>query len=1105
MLSVVLSASSSTTTGTITTMNRGEQEHLYRQSRNLRLQQQEAKAQQQQQHHQQQQKHQQQRHYSYGNIHQYSSAAAGSASMMIARGLGSFALDDQLGLAGGPSSLAPCDDLVLSVLKSPLKETTNLLPVASSGGGGSGSGNSSSSSQHASGTGSNGLGRGLAQREPSTSPRTMARGERTGGQSGGTTGGMISYRALQGSEDDLVDDIESAIGETTELTHHDASDYRRSLQPLAGGSGTGCGTVSSSPRALKFLRRFRPGKQARAFEPHHRRVPTPMRRKNRSRSRSTDILDGIGSRGSPGDLDDDDVDDDDVDLDVDDVNGLGPAGDPLAHLHHLHHHHHSGSVGGGGGGGSGGIGGSGGTSGGGKNLGVPNPYYPIALPIDQAFKAKYVFHHRRGKTVQERFYVFLEHPIGWLCFVYHFSVFLLVLVCLIFSVLSTIDEYSKFANETLFWMEICLVVFFGVEYLVRLWSAGCRSKYMGFCGRLRFIRKPICIIDLIVVVASMVVLSVGSNGQVFATSAIRGIRFLQILRMLHVDRQGGTWRLLGSVVFIHRQELITTLYIGFLGLIFSSYFVYLAEKDVLGPDGKADFASYADALWWGVITVTTIGYGDTVPQTWMGKIVASCFSVFAISFFALPAGILGSGFALKVQQKQRQKHFNRQIPAAAMLIQCLWRCYAADKSFHSDATWQIYVKSSDTGNNNGNSSTALPSQLGKVSAMFSGTLMVQVARRGASVLKRRKSRNRMDAPQMKPTGTGSGGGPVTGGSSTTATVPGPATTGTTTAGTMQSGAAAAASTAADSGAVAVAPNTPGPASAGGPMSAELAKSESDGDVVFYMEEPRSGGTPLRTRRNDPNRGMFVSQNSSVTEAPSDEVEAEPEPEPEPEPDDEPEPARVTQLTEAHRNAIRAIRKIKYFVARRKFQQARKPYDVRDVIEQYSQGHLNMMVRIKELQRRLDQTLGKPGSYLAGIDRVGNIKPMTVGARLYRVEQQLSVMDKKLDQLTHAINSMTLHHQKMILPPQLASQPVYQHQQQQQQHQQQHQQQQLQQLQHHALHSPATLGAIVQHHQHQLQQQQQQHQQTPISPLTLPAAPSQVSSPSMTMKCLEDDV
>ncbi|KAI5714681.1 hypothetical protein M8J77_003602 [Diaphorina citri] len=57
-----------------------------------------------------------------------------------------------------------------------------------------------------------------------------------------------------------------------------------------------------------------------------------------------------------------------------------------------------------------------------KPLGVPDPYYPIYLPIDQAFKAKYVFHHRRGKTFQERVYVFLEHPCGWLCFIYHFAV-----------------------------------------------------------------------------------------------------------------------------------------------------------------------------------------------------------------------------------------------------------------------------------------------------------------------------------------------------------------------------------------------------------------------------------------------------------------------------------------------------------------------------------------------------------------------------------------------------------------------------------------------------------------------------------------------------------
>ncbi|XP_025602451.2 potassium voltage-gated channel subfamily KQT member 1-like isoform X3 [Athalia rosae] len=679
-----------------------------------------------------------------------------------------------------------------------------------------------------------------------------------------------AYAALQGSEDELVGGAETedvalkTPGSETEDTDN-------------GGNDEG------PPRKFTFLRRFR---TPRFGEAHHKRVPTPMKRKHRRKKNDDDMIDDT----------------------VDDGVGEEPSPD---------------------------------------QRGVPDPYYPIYLPIDQAFKAKYVFHHKKGKTFQERLYVFLEHPGGWICFVYHFTVFMVVLVCLIFSVLSTIDQYSNFANETLFWMEICLVVFFGVEYIVRLWSAGCRSKYMGCCGRFRFIRKPICIIDLIVVVASMVVLSVGSNGQVFATSAIRGIRFLQILRMLHVDRQGGTWRLLGSVVFIHRQELITTLYIGFLGLIFSSYFVYLAEKDAVGPDGKTDFSSYADALWWGVITVTTIGYGDTVPQTWMGKIVASCFSVFAISFFALPAGILGSGFALKVQQKQRQKHFNRQIPAAAMLIQCLWRCYAADKAINSVATWNIYIKDpAPVGQ------PATP--LGKLICVKKMSLMIQVAKK-ASVLKRRKSRNRMEVQQ----------------SSQNLPQPLPMSGCSTTGGNN-----------------------------------DVQRRDSEGDVVFYMEEPKAG-TPNRARRDNRvfpiGRGsLFTSQTSSVTEAASDEIDIDIE-----------EPQRVTTLTEAHRNAIRAIRKIKYFVARRKFQQARKPYDVRDVIEQYSQGHLNMMVRIKELQRRLDQTLGKPGSYLAGIDRAGNVKPMTIGARLYRVEQQLSVMDKKIDQLVYVLNAVA-HKQQIPL-------------------------------------------------------------------------------------------
>ncbi|XP_073907118.1 potassium voltage-gated channel subfamily KQT member 1 isoform X2 [Castor canadensis] len=516
--------------------------------------------------------------------------------------------------------------------------------------------------------------------------------------------------------------------------------------------------------------------------------------------------------------------------------------------------------------------------------------------------------------IQGRVYNFLERPTGWKCFVYHFAVFLIVLVCLIFSVLSTIEQYAALATGTLFWMEIVLVVFFGTEYVVRLWSAGCRSKYVGIWGRLRFARKPISIIDLIVVVASMVVLCVGSKGQVFATSAIRGIRFLQILRMLHVDRQGGTWRLLGSVVFIHRQELITTLYIGFLGLIFSSYFVYLAEKDAVNESGRIEFGSYADALWWGVVTVTTIGYGDKVPQTWVGKTIASCFSVFAISFFALPAGILGSGFALKVQQKQRQKHFNRQIPAAASLIQTAWRCYAAENP--DSSTWKIYVRKPTRSH-----ALLSPSPKPKKSVMV------------------KKKKFKLD----KDNGVSPG--------EKTLTVP--------------------------------------HITCDPPEERKPDHFSVDGYDSSVRKSPTllEVSTAHLLRTNSLAEDLDLEGETLLAPI-----------------------THVSQLREHHRATIKVIRRMQYFVAKKKFQQARKPYDVRDVIEQYSQGHLNLMVRIKELQRRLDQSIGKPSLFIPISEKSKDRGSNTVGARLSRVEDKVTQLDQRLVVITDMLHQLlSLYH------------------------------------------------------------------------------------------------
>ncbi|XP_063395160.1 potassium voltage-gated channel subfamily KQT member 1 isoform X6 [Cydia fagiglandana] len=462
----------------------------------------------------------------------------------------------------------------------------------------------------------------------------------------------------------------------------------------------------------------------------------------------------------------------------------------------------------------------------------------------------------RYRRLQSKFYNFLERPRGVKAVLYHMIVFLMVFMCLSLSVFSTIEEYEARAGIVLFYMETVVVIWFAIEFVLRLWSSGCRSRYQGSMGRLKFLRRPFCIIDVTTILASLVVLGMGSSGQVFAASALRGLRFFQILRMVRMDRRGGTWKLLGSVVYAHRQELITTLYIGFLGLIFASFLVYLAEKDV----EHTKFKNFAEALWWGVITLCTVGYGDMVPQTWQGKFIASFCALLGISFFALPAGILGSGFALKVQQQQRQKHMIRRRQPAATLIQALWRCYAADEHSMSVATWKIHQ-------------IPLPSpQTSRVmSASFKNN--ASFVSRLPTIRRHKSTSLHSPAPHSKP-----------------------------------------------------------------------------------------------AHRYDVNASA---ENLDEDEEP-----------------------RCVNLTPRHKSAIRFIRKLKYFVARKRFREALKPYDVKDVIEQYSSGHADLLNRTKNLQYRLDQILGKQGSKAKDV----YASKISLASRVVKIERQVDDIESKLDHL-----------------------------------------------------------------------------------------------------------
>ncbi|CAF1485202.1 unnamed protein product [Didymodactylos carnosus] len=108
---------------------------------------------------------------------------------------------------------------------------------------------------------------------------------------------------------------------------------------------------------------------------------------------------------------------------------------------------------------------------------------------------------------------------------------------------------------------------------------------------------------------------------------------------------------------------------------------------------------------------------------------------------------------------------------------------------------------------------------------------------------------------------------------------------------------------------------------------------------------------------------------------------------------------VSSLTSAHKNAIRFMRKAKYFVARRKFREALRPYDVTDVIEQYSTGNVDMLARMKYLQLRLDKVLGSSktaDSYESGL---------SLASRIVKIERQVEGLDVKVDKLCQLANNV----------------------------------------------------------------------------------------------------
>ncbi|CAG2112628.1 unnamed protein product, partial [Medioppia subpectinata] len=274
-------------------------------------------------------------------------------------------------------------------------------------------------------------------------------------------------------------------------------------------------------------------------------------------------------------------------------------------------------------------------------------------------------------------YNFLNNPQSFWARSYHILVFMFVFAGLIVTVFSNIGKFASSAWKFIYLFEKFIIIWFSFEFILRLWSSSCKQQYEGWRGKIRYLSVPAHVLDLIIICSSILIvipIHTRNGSEVFAVSAFRGFhRFFSVLQIVTLNRQLKPWKVLSSVIYDQREQLFIIFYIEFIVLCILAYISYIVEKD-----DNEQFDNIAEAMWWSVVTLSTVGYGDRIPVTWLGKLVSSVFTVLGVAIFALPAGIIGAGLALKIEEEERNRQRRKKKVAAATLIQCAWRLSKAN-------------------------------------------------------------------------------------------------------------------------------------------------------------------------------------------------------------------------------------------------------------------------------------------------------------------------------------------------------------------------------------------------------------------------------------------
>lgn len=209
----------------------------------------------------------------------------------------------------------------------------------------------------------------------------------------------------------------------------------------------------------------------------------------------------------------------------------------------------------------------------------------------------------------------------------------LIVYALVTFVLETMPELSRFSRFFEI-SETAVVLVFTVEYVIR-WATS--QKKLSYPFRL------MSMVDLAAILPFYVAMQVDLR-------AVRVIRLLRVLRLLKLARYNQALQRLAEAFTLVRREFAVFGFLAAIYLLLSSTGIYYAEHDAQ-PNR---FSSIPSCLWWSVVTLTTVGYGDVYPVTAFGKMFASAVMVLGIGIVAVPTGLISS--ALTELARQRSEH-----------------------------------------------------------------------------------------------------------------------------------------------------------------------------------------------------------------------------------------------------------------------------------------------------------------------------------------------------------------------------------------------------------------------------------------------------------------